>query len=118
MKLSHFLGASIVALAACTAYGQVINIPQSALLPAGDPGTTPWLAQDAGLIGPTQMRMIVEVTGTAVANSMLLDVQNDGFPGTGGSTNDLVIFEAADVPGAVATVDIPANCGFALFHDV
>lgn len=118
MELRHQISAAIVALATSAAFSQVINIPQSTLLPLGDPGMTSWLAQEAGLIGSTDMRLIAEVTGTAVANSMLLDIQNDGFPGVDGTTNDFVVFQASDIPGAVATVDIPPDCSVAIFHDV
>ena len=81
---------------------------------------TPWVAGQAGLNGSTTVKLIAEVTGTAVANSFLLDIQNNGFPAppTGGVTDDVVVFGPGVAPGAMATVDIPATCGIALFHDV
>jgi|CXWL01.1.fsa_nt_gi hypothetical protein len=120
MKIQHYLSASILAVAAQAAFGQVINIPQSALLPAGDPGRVPWFANEAGLSGPTTVKLIAEITGTAIANSFVLDVQNNGFPAppVGGLTDDVVVFGPEAVPGAMATVDIPPGCGLALFHDV
>ncbi len=118
MKVWHCLSALAFAALAQVAAGQVINIPQSALLPLGDPGTSSWIASDAGLDGTTNLKLIAEVTGTAVANSFLLDVQNDGFPTVGGTTNDVVVFGPAAVPGATATVEIPSTCGISLFHDV
>ncbi len=119
MKIRHCLSALILSWSASRAPGAVINIPQSALLPLGDPGITPWVAGDAGIDGPTTVELIAEVTGTAVANSLLLDIQNNGFPTpTGGVTDDVIVFGPDAVPGAMATVDIPSTCGIALFHDV
>jgi hypothetical protein len=120
MKIHHSLGAFFLSFFAPWTLSAPINIPQSALLPLGDPGMTSWIAGDAGLDGLTTVELIAEVTGTAVANSLLLDTQNNGFPAPpfGGVTDDVVVFGPDAVPGAVATVDIPSTCGIALFHDV
>lgn len=112
--------ALIAALGAGPVHAQVINIPQSDLLPLGDPGMVSWIPSDAGISGPTTMKMIAEITGTAVANWLLLDTQGNGFPAppTDGVTDDLIVFEASDVPGEVITVDVTPGSLIALFHDV
>lgn len=120
MKFRHSISAAVLAIAAQSAFGEVINIPQASLLPLGDPGQVSWVAGDAGLIGPTNVKLIAEITGTAIANSFVIDIQNNGFPAPpiGGSSDDLVVFGPAEVPGALATVDFPPAAGLALFHDV
>lgn len=109
-----------VALTAVGAAAQTVNIPQSALLPPGNPGMISWNAADAGLEGTVTFKLIVEVTGTAVANGFLLDVQKNGYPAPpiGGATDDVIVFPPEAVPGAMATVTVPAGCNFAMFHDV
>lgn len=119
MKSRRYLSACILACWVPLASG-AINIPQSALLPLGEPGMVPWVAGDAGFNGSTTLKLIAEVTGTAIANSLLLDIQNNGFPAppTGGVTDDIVVFGPDAVPGAMITIDVPPDSNFAIFHDV
>lgn len=112
--------AVVLSVCAVRASAQTINIPQSSLVPLGDPGMISWNAGDVELEGTVTMKLIAEVTGTAVANGFFLDVQNDGFPAppVGGATNDVLVFAPEAVPGAMVSIEVPAGCNIALFHDV
>lgn len=110
--------ASILAAIGQAAFGQV-NISHTELVPSGNPGATPWVAGDAGLSGPTTMRVVVEQASTATTNFFFLDEQNNGFPGDVGTvSDDFEMFSGAAVVGDMITVNIDPTRYVALFHDV
>lgn len=115
MKKRFSIIAIVISSVAVPALAQV-NLTPAQLQP---PGNTAWTLNTLDINGTVAFKLLVEHTGSASANSFYFDTQKNGFPGSvGTTTDDAVLFTAADGPGKIATVSVPPNANLSLFHDI